>query len=389
MPGKGQEVLDALRAMPGAEPVLARLAGRPEAWVVGGAVRDALLGRAPRDLDVVVEGDAGALARVLGTVLEDHDRFGTLVVDAGEAHVNVATARSETYSRPGALPDVEPAGIDEDLERRDFTSNAIAVRVADGALRAVDGALEDVDARTLRALHEGSFVDDPTRALRLARYRARLGFGIDPVTERLAGTAELETVSGSRVGAEVRLMAAEPDPVAAIASANALGLLAKWTIDEALARRAVVLLGEAGSPGLTALAAAGVGEEEDVLRVRLDAWAFPGPERDRVALGGSRAPALAAALAATSRPSEIAAAVHGLPLEAVALAGALGPDQPARRWITELRHGGLEITGDDLIAAGVPQGPEIGRRLARALAARRDGEIEPGRDAELRAALSD
>src|SRR5262249_15415701 len=144
---------------------------------------------------------------------------------------DLARARRERYAHPGALPDVEPAGLPEDLQRRDFTVNAIAVSLngpRSGELTSAPSALEDLDARILRVLHDRSFIDDPTRLLRLSGYSSRLGFGIERETEALATDAvrggALGTVSGARVGAELRLMAREPDPVSALASLATLGL---------------------------------------------------------------------------------------------------------------------------------------------------------------------
>src|SRR5215211_2865858 len=137
-------LLDRLRAAPGAAPVLDAIADLPGVWVVGGAVRDALLGREPRDPDLVVEGDAAAVAQRLGANAVVHERFGTATA-AGS--VNVAAARRERYERPGALPDVElGAPLREDLARRDFTVNAIALHLADGELIFHPGAREDLDA---------------------------------------------------------------------------------------------------------------------------------------------------------------------------------------------------------------------------------------------------
>src|SRR4051812_34219819 len=138
-----KDVLEALRP----NPVLDALAGEPGVFVVGGAVRDALLGRIPHELDVLVEGDAPAVARHaakrLGGVALVHERFGTATVRAPAATFDLVSARTERYSRPGALPDVElGATAEQDLTRRDFTVNAIAVRLADGEPIAVDGALE-------------------------------------------------------------------------------------------------------------------------------------------------------------------------------------------------------------------------------------------------------
>ncbi len=184
--------------------------GLPGVWIVGGAVRDVLLGRAPRELDLLVEGAAGPVVHALGEPTAVHERFGTFTV----AGIDVTAARREIYARPGALPDVElGATVAEDLARRDFTVNAIAVRVSDGHVEAWPGALEDLDARVLRVLHDRSFVDDPTRALRMARYAARLDFGVEPGTARLAADVDFGTVSGPRIGAELRLALTEPPSV--------------------------------------------------------------------------------------------------------------------------------------------------------------------------------
>src|SRR6185369_11556268 len=130
-----------------------------------------------RDLDVAVEGEIAPVASALGEIEEEHGRFGTATVRTLHGGtVNVVRTRAESYERPGALPDVRPAGIDEDLARRDFTINAIAVALDGGAVHAVAHAGEDLDARRLRVLHDASFRDDPTRLWRLARYAARLGF---------------------------------------------------------------------------------------------------------------------------------------------------------------------------------------------------------------------
>src|SRR5687767_13023262 len=124
-----------MREAPGAEPALATLAEEPGVYVVGGAVRDALLGRVPRELDFVVEGDAAEVAERaaerLGGRAVVHERFGTATVQAEGVQFDVASARSEHYPRPGALPEVRAdAPLTDDLARRDFTVNAIAFHLA-------------------------------------------------------------------------------------------------------------------------------------------------------------------------------------------------------------------------------------------------------------------
>ncbi|MEA2219557.1 MAG: hypothetical protein QOJ35_2183 [Solirubrobacteraceae bacterium] len=309
----------------------------------------------------------------------------------GDCRWDLASARAESYARPGALPDVRPAAIEEDLRRRDVTVNAIALDLAGGALLAVEHALDDVRAGRLRVLHDASLQDDPTRLWRIARYAARLGFELEPRTARLAAEAvaggAAERVSGARIGNELRLALAEPDPIAALEHVVALGLAPWLAPDRERAAAALDLLpaGE-GRRDLVVLAAA-LAEDADDADRRLAAMDFKASER-AVLRAASRAPDVAAAALAARRPSELARALRGLPVEAVALAGADGAPAAVRRWLHELRHVALAIDGDDLLAAGVPRGPEIGRLLAATLDLRLDGELDGGRDAQIAAALA-
>ncbi|HWV84283.1 MAG TPA: hypothetical protein VNZ62_02455 [Capillimicrobium sp.] len=384
-------VLERVADVPGLRALLALAERRPEPlWLVGGAVRDALLEREPRDLDVVVEGDALAVAHALGEVVAEHERFGTAEVRVDEAKVNLAAARTETYPRPGALPEVRlGATIEEDLRRRDFTINAIAVSLTDGREVAFPGAREDVARRWLRVLHDASFVDDPTRIYRMVRYARRLGLEIEPDTARLARAAveggALYTLTRDRIAAELRVMLAEPDPAGTIAAAHEWVGRAAPAVDPEVARAALALLDGEGRPEIVLVASGCLGDERAAARdIQWFDESRPARRRAREA---ARAPELAAALKAAERPSQIAEAAAGRPVEAVALAGALGADEPARRWLRELRHVRLEIDGRDVMAAGVPQGPQVRAALRRALAARLDGTIAPGREAELAAAL--
>ena len=164
----------------------------------------------------MVDGDAAALARRLGPA-RIHDRFGTSTVRLDGFTYDIARTRTETYPHPGALPEVAPGGSEARTSlRRDFTVNAIAMALggaAPGELTPAPSALEDLDARLLRVFHDRSFIDDPTRLLRLARYASRLGFAVEQHTLELALAAvrsgALWTVSGPRIGAELRLAARE------------------------------------------------------------------------------------------------------------------------------------------------------------------------------------
>ncbi len=340
-------------------------AARVEApvYIVGGAVRDALIGQPTDNLDLVVEGDQMPLIEALEGAAVIHDRFETATVAVGGGAVDIARARSETYAYPGALPEVEPADLGRDLERRDFTVNAIAVAVADPG-RPIDplGGLEDLGAGALRVMHDGSFTDDPTRALRAARYAARLGLEPEPRTLELLRAADLATVSADRVAAELGKLAAEDDPRAGFELLDGWGLVA-------LARGAGPLIDAA-------------------LRV-LERPAWDGvATRAATVLAAARGSRPAAVALAEAEPGSASAAVaaargrEGVDLVLARARGAEWLDDYVERW----REVELEISGDDLIAAGVPEGPAVGRGLAAALRAKLDGEVR-GRDEELRCAL--
>lgn len=207
------------------------------AHVVGGFVRDMLLGRDNLDLDVVVEGDGVAFAEraaeTLGARVRVHRRFGTAVlVLPGGRHIDVASARTEYYARPAALPTVERSSLRQDLGRRDFSINAMAACIDPdcfGAIADPFGGLKDLDAGRVRVLHTLSFVEDPTRVYRAARFEARYGFTMDQSTEDLArgtvGMGLLEEVSGARLREELLAILAEEPATPAIRRLVELGAL--------------------------------------------------------------------------------------------------------------------------------------------------------------------
>jgi len=393
-------LLDQISEQPGGEALLA--AADEGVHLVGGAVRDLLRAERPRELDVIVEGEIEPLLRALGGEVVLYDRFETASVRLGDACIDVARARSESYPTPGALPVVQPASVAEDLLRRDFTVNAIAVSLTDADMRAAPHAEEDLAKGVLRVLHKRSFIDDPTRLLRLARYRARLGFEVESHTARLAAQAvssrALDTVSGARIGVELRLALAEDDAVASLAALSELGVLGglhpRLRFEESLARATLELLPEDGRPDLALLASlmlplalrASDDPRTEIVAL-LDRLNFPAGDRDRVVTATVAVPRLIEELPAAERPSVLRAAAMGVPPEGVALAGALGAQEPARRWLEQTRSVKLAITGEDLLAAGVHEGPEIGHRLEATLRRKLDGELPDGPEAELRAAL--
>lgn len=457
-----------------------------ETWLVGGTVRDLLLGRDGPDLDFVVVGDgaglAAALHRELGGRLLLHAEFLTAdVIDAEGVHLDVATARQESYAAVAALPDVWPAAaLDDDLRRRDFTVNAMALRLpaslpasaastarptaslpadddgldlgglaASAGLADPAGGRRDLAAGALRVLHERSFLDDPTRVLRGVRFEARLGLQLTPETEALARQAvaagAFARLSGSRLRRELELLlGADSDsgdggPTMALAGLERLqdlGVLGAVhprlaTRDEWAASRRRLLdaaaelawyrasgahaAGAADAAGIAhgtsvahgAVAAHAAGprgsarpwlllllalaggldeDERDELAARL---LLAGEERRLLTGVGGRLRDALPRLGAGARPHEVDAALAGLADEEVLLLAAQGGALArswVRRYLTELRPLTLAIRGADLLAAGVPSGPAIGRALRDTRDARLDGEIGP--DEELAFALA-
>jgi tRNA nucleotidyltransferase (CCA-adding enzyme) len=397
------DLRERLRRLPGMDRLLPALDGLPPTYLVGGAVRDLLRGADAVDLDLAVEDSARSVARALaerlGGTAREHERFGTATVHAGELAFDLAATRTESYDEPGALPRVAPATLAEDLKRRDFTINALALALAGddlGHLYDPHGGLPDLQAGVVRILHAGSFLDDPTRLLRAVRYETRLGFQMDEDTERAARAAlaedALSTVSGKRVRDELMDLLAEHEAPNAVERMRELGL------DRALhpaldpdpdlvasaSLGATAIGSDRGRASLAALCASAPGELDSWLgSLQLDAR-----DRDAVARAARVGQTLARELHARERmPSELRELLGDEPPEALALALAFGaPSEPILRWVTELRHVRLEITGADLLEAGVPEGPALGRALEETLRRKLDGLVS-GRDEELRTAL--
>ncbi|HVC06770.1 MAG TPA: hypothetical protein VND98_04185 [Solirubrobacterales bacterium] len=333
-------------------------------YLVGGAVRDLLLGRSRADVDLVVEGDAASLAARLGAEVAEHQRFGTARCNLDGHEIDIAAARAETYPRPGALPEVGPSTIVEDLARRDFTINAMAISL-DGEAGLIDphGGREDLAAGILRVIHPRSFADDPTRALRAARYAARFGFVLEPGTAELLAEVDLGSVSADRRRRELLRLAAETEAV------RGLALAAQWGLIEP--RAGGIQLAAAVTELISSPPWSEVAEGPEVLLA-----AALGPPGGELELAQADPPA----------PSQAVELARGrTPLELM-LARALGATW-LDCYLSEWSRVGLEIDGADLIAAGVPQGPSLGRGLREALRRKLDGEVA-GREQELAAALA-
>jgi tRNA nucleotidyltransferase (CCA-adding enzyme) len=399
------DLRERVRRLPGMERLLRALDGLPPTYLVGGWVRDLLRGEVPeRGPDLAVEGDAPLVARALadrlGGEVREYERFRTAIVRIGDVDVDLVTSRKETYDEPGALPRVEQAPLVEDLWRRDFSVNAMAIALKGddlGHLYDPHGGLSDLEAGLLRVLHERSFKDDPTRLLRGVRFEARLGFRFDPDTEVLAreavGAEALATVSADRTGRELVKILEETEAPAAVKRLKELEIHTALhpALDPDPEQVASAALGAVtlGASRVTSELAAMVVENPQELDLWVAALPLEARDRDAVARAARVAPRLCAALRERQHtPSELRALLGSEPPEALALALALGaPAEPVLRWATSLSAVGLEIGGDDLLEAGVPEGPAIGRALEETLRRKLDGLVD-GRDEELETALA-
>ncbi len=360
-------------------------------YAVGGLVRDALRGIPPRnDIDLVVESDALPLAKrlcdALGGDLTVHDRFQTALLTLPDGlHVDVITARRESYARPGALPDVEAGTLADDLARRDFTINAMAADVSGlGNAALVDpfGGVADLTAGLVRMLRPDAFAEDPSRIVRAARYAARLGFALEEGTKLAAvGQAPHLDWSSARVAGELERLLAED------AAASAVGLLGDLgapglrpgphdlaAIDAALA--------QPGAPSLAAwpLRLGAVFASRARKEVAVDGWA-------QILSGQfAQGPGLAEALAVALTPSQVDRLL-GAAAPATAVGARVAGAEAVDGWWATDQHARLEISGDDLLAAGVARGPGIGQGLGAARAALLDRAVTD-RDAQLRIAIA-
>ncbi len=206
------------------------------AYLVGGSVRDLLLGHANLDIDIVIEGDgirfAKDLAERLKAKVRSHHRFGTANITLDKLKLDVATARTEYYESPAALPKVEMSSIKKDLYRRDFTINTLAIKLNAryfGLLIDFFGGQRDLREKTIRVLHNLSYVEDPTRAFRAVRFAERFGFKLSRHSENLIKSAIqmnlFERLSGSRLCDELLIAFSETNPVKTLKRLSDYGLL--------------------------------------------------------------------------------------------------------------------------------------------------------------------
>jgi tRNA nucleotidyltransferase (CCA-adding enzyme) len=377
-------------------------------YLVGGTVRDILLGEPSFDVDVAVEGDAIELARSLAEALDGrvraHRKFGTAVVLYGQDdRVDVVTARTEFYDAPAALPSVEHATIREDLFRRDFTINAMAVSLkGEDFGRLVDPfhGRRDLEARTIRVLHNLSFIDDPTRIFRAIRYESRYGFAMDDHTQRLArGTIEMGLVgdlSSARLRDELVALLEEGDAGVSILRLAELGAGAAIHPHLAADEEAVALLGRLRELNerygtaipdwrlsFTALARR---LPPDEVYAWLRGLKMQRRDLERIAAAVTVGPRLLERLRGGSlEPAEVVAAADPYAPDAPLFALALEERPELDEYFRRLRNVRLEVSGADLAELGLGESPEVGEILAELRRRKLNGQLD-GRDSELAAA---
>jgi tRNA nucleotidyltransferase (CCA-adding enzyme) len=379
-------------------------------YLVGGAVRDVLMDEPTFDLDIAVEGDGIAFGRALASALGGravpHEKFGTAVVLAGDGtRVDVATTRTEFYDRPAALPRVERATLRQDLFRRDFTVNAMAVSLKGddfGDLVDFFGGQADLEAGVVRVLHPLSFIDDPTRLFRAIRYENRYGFRMDGHTASLARSCvEMNLVgelSSARLRDELQSLLGEERVDDAIVRMDVLGVAAAIHPHFGADEEAVRLIGESDAfrlryvPDVPAwrarLAVLARRLPPDELFDWFERLRLRRRDAELVADAVTVGPKLVALVAATDEPAELRRLVEPHDPDGALFALALG-DEPVRerlgRYFDELRGVRLEIDGSDLVGLGVAESPRVGEILAEVLRRKVNGELD-GRAAEIEAA---
>jgi tRNA nucleotidyltransferase (CCA-adding enzyme) len=377
-------------------------------YLVGGTVRDILLGEPNFDVDIAVEGDAIGLARSVADALDGrvraHSKFGTAVVVYGDdQRIDVVTARTEFYDAPAALPSVEHATIREDLFRRDFTINAMAVSLkGEDFGRLVDPfhGRRDLEAKTIRVLHNLSFIDDPTRIFRAIRYESRYGFRMDEHSQRLArGTIEMGLVgdlSSARLRDELIALLEEGDAGASIlrlAELGAGGAIHPHLVADQEAVELLERLRELNERYRTGIPAWRLAFEALARRMPPDEiydWLqrlkVQRRDAERIAWAVTVGPRLVERLRGdTPEPAEIVALAEPYAPDAPLFALALADPEPLHEYFERLRDVRLEVSGADLAKLGVGESPQVGEILAELRRRKLNGQLD-GRESELAAA---
>jgi len=363
-------------------------------FLVGGVVRDLFLKRPNFDLDLVIEGDAIGLAQELAKndviKLTVHRRFGTARLNFFDFTLDVATARCETYSRPGALPDVQPGIITDDLFRRDFSINAMALYLTPkcfGELIDLYNGRNDIAARLIRVLHPNSFIDDATRIFRAIRYEQRLGFALESKTAELLvrDVSMIRTLSGDRIRHELMLMLMEELPERALKRADELGVLRDlhsslkgngWLSERFKRARQLYKSGPLCSFYLCLLIySLNPGENAQFL-ARLN---FPKKLAEAMRQTLKLKSQLDYLAKPEIKPSDIYRLLHGYTAQAVQ-ANLLAAQsdvikQRLRLYLDRWRYIKPLLKGEDLERMGMPHGPKLGKALNELHDAKLDGDV--------------
>ena len=362
-------------------------------YLVGGVVRDLLRNEASKDVDIAVEGDAISLASKLKqkTSVTTHPSFGTATLKISGIRIDLATARSERYASPGALPEVTPGNINNDLFRRDFTVNAMAVSLNAGTFgELIDPfyGVDDLGKGLIRVLHDKSFADDPTRIWRAVRYEQRLNLKIEQKTLELLrdGISGLKLISGDRVRHELELVLKEQKPEKALLRASQLGILN--TINPALnlLDNSAVLFKEATKSISSEAVLISVYycllfsdlNRNEVEKIVYDLRVSRSIVRDIL-----QNLELKEKLTQLSRenlsPSEIYALLTGCS-DAALIAYSIKTQsvrarQVINEYLSKLKNEKTCLNGDDLKEIGITAGPKIKKALDMLLSARLDGKV--------------
>lgn len=376
-------------------------------YLVGGSVRDLMLARPIVDLDLTVEGDAIKLGRALvkkyGGELTAHEKFYTATLDIRESkldhripnieYLDLISARKETYSAPGALPTVTKSTIDDDLRRRDFTINAMAIRVDGGRFGELYDPLHgqaDLEKKLIRVLHPKSFLDDPTRIFRAVRYAVRYDFTIESETLRLLNDESrkiLSELSGERLRHEFDLIFEEPNPSAMLKQLADLDALKPIHSQLANANHQLPTI-EDPSPEFGEFAIPDMLSFKQTLCWVL--WLMNSPVSDIVGIAERLAfpVLLTKVIASTSvlkkdlpafkdwKPSQWTFHLDDLPSLSVYAAYLVSRENSLSEYLSKWQHVKPVTTGDALKARGLEPGPRFGEILHRLRAARLDGEVK-------------
>ena len=371
-------------------------------YLVGGVVRDLFLGQPNFDLDLVVEGDAIELAKQLAEVnqgkITTYPLFNTAKIQWAKWSVDIATARSESYAEPGALPTVKPSSIDKDLSRRDFTINAMAIRLSPsryGELIDIHGGRDDLEHKLVRVLHEKSFIDDATRIWRGLRYEQRLGFQLEKKALKLLkrDIPMLDTISGDRIRYELECILQEERPEKVLRRAEELGVLAKlhpslkgdgWLAERFEQARQLTSPNPPPMGLYLALMAYPLTAEENeqlISHLRLPK-SLAQTMGDAISLKGK----LRSLTHPELRPSNIYRILCGYSQSAI-IANSLATDSAIARqhmevFLHTLRYVKPALNGNDLIKMGVTAGPQMKEILQRLHEAKLDGKATSKEDEE-------